>query len=420
MSGVLQSFLTDGDAARALPVSRGFTIALLRRFTFHSHVFRPPSTPHLHSCLALYSKFDLRITRLSLPKDFNSALLEEGTGRPLLPASLIALAMGAGDPSRSADSMFNDLSNLLSTGEMRQHPAEAKGEYYALARRVDAGSSWRLRPYREVYSTFRGAIPPGALPLGLRFLQLNDWHEPQLMEGSIPPTVTFIQLGRHFTQPLSLLPPSLTHLLLKPPISRPIAAGEWPTSLRWLYLGQGFQQPLEAGSLPQQLLGLDMGQALIHVPIVPGLIPNSVTHLRLTQTFDQPLQGLLPDGLQHLHLGYNHKQPITPHLLPSSLVELVLSHCYQLPLVPGSLPDGLQLLQLPEDSWEHPLQPGVIPPSVVLVLFPKRYATQLVVGAIPPSVRFVRLPRSYWDKVEGLIPHSTHVEWFNQEEREED
>jgi hypothetical protein len=420
VSTVVHAFLTDADGARGMQVSRAFTAALLCGFTFNAHVFRPASTPQLKNCLALYSRYGLRITRLCLPKDFNEPLLEEGTGRPLLPESLIALTMGAGDASLAADSMFNDLHNLLTTGEIRQHSATTDGEYSALLRRVDPASSWQLRPYSAVYSRFRGGIPPGALPQRLRCLQFNDWYEPVLQQGSIPPSVTFLQLGRDYTQPLSLLGASLTTLLLKPNISGPFTAGDLPSSLRWLYLGQNFHQPLDVGALPPQLQGLDMGQPLSLPLLSPGAIPNSVTHLRFCKTFNQPLDGLLPDNLQHLNLGWNYNHPITQNLLPSSLRELTMSFCYQRPLMPGSLPDGLQLLQLPDQMYAQPIRPGVIPPSVVLVVFPKEYSEELLMGAVPPSARWVRLPRSYEGKVEGRLSPGTEVVWFDPEEIEED
>ena len=412
---VFQAFLTDGDAARLLRVSRG-ACALLRHFTFRAHAFQPSTSLQLRRCLALYDRLGLCITRLCLPCDFNEPLLDGSTGRPLLPASLVALALGQAEPDDWATSMMADMSRLLSLdsedegGRQQQQPADAEGEYEGLLRRVDARTSWRLRPYCAVYSDYSLAIPPGALPAGLRCLQLNDWHEPALQEGSIPASVTVLQAGRRYTQRLSLLGPSITTLLLDDIGSRALSPGELSPSLRWLHVGH-CSPALQVGSLPPRLKGLDLRLPKHHAPIRAGVIPRSVTHLRF-DGFQQPLQqGLLPDGLQHLHLGSTFDYPIPPHALPTSLRELILSDGYRQPLLPGSLPDGLQLLQLPRRWYRPAIAPGVIPPSVRLILFPTLYSTRLLVGGVPSTVRWVRFPRYYeWVVAERLSPH-TEVVW---------
>ena len=46
------------------------------------------------------------------------------------------------------------------------------------------------------------SIPPGALPRGLRFLQLGSHFNQPLQHGSIPDTIEVLHLGGDFNQPL--------------------------------------------------------------------------------------------------------------------------------------------------------------------------------------------------------------------------
>ena len=72
-----------------------------------------------------------------------------------------------------------------------------------------------------------------------------------------------------------------------------------------------------------------MGDAF-NQPLSPGVIPHSVTHLRLSSHFNQPLQaGSIPHGgVVYLHLGRSFNQPLLSGMLPTSLRELVLSEYY--------------------------------------------------------------------------------------------
>ena len=272
----LHPFLDDGDAARVLRVSRSVAMALLSGYAFASHVFHPSSAAHVQQTTALYERYGLRVTRMSLPYDFQEPLQEErksnddGMGasaparRSILPSSLVALVMGEVDPSRSANSLFPNIPALTSIGELRVDTAplaDGDDEYQRLLHRVDHRTSWRLEPYASACGEFQRCIPPGALPQGLRFLQLpHDFSEP-LERGSIPSSVTFLQFGYHWKRRIGrgVLPSSLTHLLLGYGATEPFRPGELPSSLLQLHLG-GYNVELEEGTLPSSLRCLDMGE----------------------------------------------------------------------------------------------------------------------------------------------------------------
>ena len=88
----LHRMLTEQDAGRLLGVSCSTSIALLRGFTFHDHVFHWPTVEDAQRCKAVYERFGLRITRLCFSMDV--PLVGEVSGQPLLPSSLLVFELG--------------------------------------------------------------------------------------------------------------------------------------------------------------------------------------------------------------------------------------------------------------------------------------------------------------------------------------
>ena len=65
---------------------------------------------------------------------------------------------------------------------------------------------------------------------------------------------------------------------------------------------------------------------LFNQPLLPGSLPSSLTHLRLTNRFNQPLEvGSVPEGVRHLSMGKYFDQPLQPGALPSTLRDLTMS-----------------------------------------------------------------------------------------------
>ena len=65
------------------------TIALLRDYVLHDVVFRFQASGHKRKRLAAYERYHMRITRMHLPSDWNTSLLDSATGRSVLPSSLL-------------------------------------------------------------------------------------------------------------------------------------------------------------------------------------------------------------------------------------------------------------------------------------------------------------------------------------------
>ena len=351
----LHPFLSDTDAARLMQTSRSSATDLLHGYGFVHHVFTFRTAAETKRAVALYSRYDMRILRVLLSRDWNESLIDSETGRSLLPASLVALTIGEedGDERRLvAYAALDGSEGSVAEEQVDEEKSDDEGYFHRRIRPVDAGTedagweSWDVLQYDDTDGEFAHPVPPGALPHGLRFLQLNNTCDQPLQAGSIPDTVEVLQLGARFDKPLAAghLPASLTHLVFGSCYNQPLLPGVLPAGLRRLRLGYFYNQPVQLDALPPQLQQLSFGTNYNH-SIAPGVIPPTVTHLRLSRSFNQPLHaGSIPHGMTHLSLGYAFDQPLLPGVLPSSLRELAISARFAQLLQPGSLPDGLQVL----------------------------------------------------------------------------
>ncbi|KAM9988094.1 hypothetical protein ACTFIZ_003460 [Dictyostelium cf. discoideum] len=101
--------------------------------------------------------------------------------------------------------------------------------------------------------------------------------------GFFPHSITFIDFGQHFNQPLTkdhigLFPNSLKELTFGR-YNHPIPIGLLPNQLKILNFKNGFNQIIEIGSLPSSLTFLNLSlsyQKLIH----PNALPSSIIHLK--------------------------------------------------------------------------------------------------------------------------------------------
>ena len=400
----LHAFLSDEDAARLMQVNRSLTTALLSGYRFFNHAFTFERAADVKRLLALYAKYGMCITRLFLPPDWNDPLVDSSTGQPHLPPSLVALSLGV-PADRSHRVMHRFLLNATADGSVdRQWTVEAaSGEDWEeqLERRVCCWEwsneddcdldMWEVFRHARSGGGFDQPIPSGALPHGLRCLQITDAFKQPLQVGSIPDTVEVLQFGLYFHQPLQVghLPSSLTDLMFDCVYSQPLLPGVLPDSLRWLCLGSNGDQPLQAGTLPPHLQRLSFGH-FYSQPLSPGVIPHSVTYLQL---------------------GYDFNQPLLPGVLPASLHELYLGRTFNQPLLPGCLPHGLRVLSFnARASFRQLLQPGVIPASVRALSLGMDYGEQLVIGGIPATVRWLRLPSWYGEMyVSAVLSPATRV-----------
>ncbi|KAM9995788.1 hypothetical protein ACTFIY_001986 [Dictyostelium cf. discoideum] len=101
--------------------------------------------------------------------------------------------------------------------------------------------------------------------------------------GFFPQSLTSIDFGLHFNQPLTkdhvgLFPNSLKELTFGT-YNHPIPIGLLPNQLKKLNFKSGFNQTIEIGSLPSSLTFLNLGLSY-RKSIVPYAIPSSIVHLK--------------------------------------------------------------------------------------------------------------------------------------------
>ena len=426
----LQPYLSDIDAARLLCTSRSVATSLLPGFAFVDHVFTGDTAEDVKRAIALYGRYNMRILRLCTVGAWPEPLVDSETGRSVLPASLLALTVGAPDkrpvagPQRVAagaalDGSVGSLIERRGVAARKVSKSDEQLDFQRRIRPVDVtrvdDRSWSVLRFSTSCGGFDQPILPGALPLGLRLLQLDHHSKEPLQPGSIPDSVSLLQVGGHFNQPLvGLLPSSLTHLVLGDRFNQPLSPDVLPAGLLRLRLGNDWNYPLTPGTLPTRLQHLTLGYAFDQ-SLAPGVIPPSVTHLRLDGYFDQPLyNGSLPPALVHLNLGERFDQPLSPGVLPSSLRQLAISKHFDQRLHPGSLPDGLELLSWHEESaYVHVLEPGIVPASVQLISMGQYYRQRLEAGGIPATVKQLRLPKRYAKQnLSDVLASSTAVVWW--------
>ena len=429
----LLPFLGDADAVRLLQTSHATASTLLAGYSLE-RVFTPYNAGELKQAVALYGRYHMRILRISLAESWQEPLVDSASGAPLLPASLLALALGstpAFDGPLLRCAAWTALSGAQRDESQKQQQGKTheaisgdddEGTFHQLVRPVDLSNmrdrSFNIQDYGLCLGAFNQPLPRGALPHGLRFLQAGRAFDQPLECGSIPDTVQVIAFGDDFNQPLSVghLPASLHTLVLGYRYAQPLLPGVLPPDLRRLRIGFWFNQPLLQNALPPRLREISLGWAF-NKPLNPGVLPPSVTHIRLSHDFNKPLEiGSIPHGVLHLNCAEMFDQPIPPGVLPASLREVALSRYFSQTLQPGSLPDGLQLLAFHiHSAYPHRLLPGVIPPSVRVVSMGEEYSEQLEKGSIPETVEWIRLPRLHATKgLHDVLAPSTRLVWWGK------
>lgn len=109
-----------------------------------------------------------------------------------------------------------------------------------------------------------------------------------------------------------------------------------PESVTHLKFVQYFNQFLSSIRIPTSVTHMTFGQ-YFNQPL--DNIPNSVTHLTLGSSFNQPLENSIPASVQHLTFGYWFNQPLGMSL-PTSLTHLIFGCHFNQPLgsnIPASV-----------------------------------------------------------------------------------
>ena len=380
-------FLTDEDAGRLLRVARSFISPILSSFTFHHHIFEPPTLTSLHRMRRVYEENGLRVTQMGIPnvKDLS---LDPVTGASPLPSSLLALVLAPPMhglySSTAVEPAWAAFSAVAADWQHRPPyclPEADIGDerYRQLLVMEGTNQRWQAVRFTDPLCDLDCPLPPGLLPSGLRVLQLGHaYNNTPFLPGSLPSTLTFLQTGRKFKAPIAVgtLPASLLHLSLDFGWDQPLEVGVLPPALLMLTMSSNWKQPLLPGVLPASLLALTLSTEW-NWPLLPHVLPPSLLRFRLSGRYSHPLvPGVLPASLTSLDLNNSFDHPLHVGVLPASLRELTLSTEFSQRIEKGQLNEGLRYLRFAtagSGQYRRRLEPGVLPSSLVALDLTDRY-----------------------------------------------
>eukprot|EP01132_Coremiostelium_polycephalum_P005646 gene5646-7029_t len=239
--------------------------------------------------------------------------------------------------------------------------------------------------------TVIGSVPGDTKYLAISYDEVS-FHLVSRVLKEIPQSVVYLKLISRCTHPIriptSLIPSTIIQLDLEG-YSIQLQYDSIPRNVQKLSLGDhnlNYQELM--GIIPDSVTHLKLGRSENVVNVLPvGVIPSSVRYLEMDSKFDGVLiEGAIPFGVTHLHMGVSWNQPIVSGQIPASVTHLYMGSSWNQELLPGSLPNSITHLNF---GWE--------------------FNRELVVGSIPSSVQYLNLGENYElaPLEEGVIPRST-------------
>ncbi|EGC36241.1 hypothetical protein DICPUDRAFT_47250, partial [Dictyostelium purpureum] len=237
---------------------------------------------------------------------------------------------------------------------------------------------------------------PGILPRNLIMLVIGN--NVPLLPGSLPESLTYLKLGRHFNHPITpdLLPIHLKKISFGPNfnITKITIESISDTLSIFNYYSPSIIRP--------NLTSLKFADMDYNVPIKPGMIPSTLRELTLPTDFNHPLHEVFAInncpyyipvfpayGLTKLYITNYFNQPIPPYVLPRTLKELKIGFSFTQELYFESIPDSVTFLTLDCPDYDHQLVPGILPRN--LKKLKMRNNVPLLPGSLPESLTYLKL-----------------------------
>ena len=344
-------------ACCAVRTSRTAALALLPGYSFTCHTFQPTCLVTLRRLRDLCALYHLRVTQLAVPPSKQELTLDpKSLHLSRIPTTVITLTFRPPMTDSSVEPSWAAFSAAASDCQDREPWRLSDPDSSALP----AGEE-----VQRWLATWKGLPPLRAAGQCSAFL-----HQPLRRQARLPHTCR---------------PPPLWSPLAgaQQPLRLPLQPGSLPFSLTFLQLGQQVDQPPALGVLPASLLYLALKY---HHDTLQGSLPMSLERLRLWK-WTHPLQaGVWPSGLKALHFE-GHDRLLLPHVFPSSLLYLSFWRFDQ-PLLPSVLPSSLVELHL-GDFYSHPLPPGALPSSLRRLSVCCSSSQPLQVGSLPEGPLFL-------------------------------
>ncbi|GAM26904.1 hypothetical protein SAMD00019534_100790, partial [Acytostelium subglobosum LB1] len=257
-------------------------------------------------------------------------------------------------------------------------------------------------------TAFNQMIRPGVLPNTLQTLLFSSNYNQPLTVGVLPLSLTFLIFGSQFNQELlpGVLPPSLKKLILGSQFKRNFLCDVLPHSITSLYIGSIFEQIRIDGPLPQSLTLLRLSERLSN-QLTSDLLPSGIIELEVPSNSLLMAPGSLPSGLKTMKFVGLHRQPLPIGLLPSTLTYLRLGLEFNQPIPIGALPEGLKTLIF-QSKYKTHLEIGTLPNSItdLNLMYQAVIPTQL----IPTSIITLTIGDTIYpiicNGIDVSLPHS--------------
>ncbi|GAM22802.1 hypothetical protein SAMD00019534_059770 [Acytostelium subglobosum LB1] len=291
-------------------------------------------------------------------------------------------------------------------------------------------------------------LPDKPIPSSVTRLELGDtFNQPLSVLETLPTSSIRIMSSKSFNQPLEakMFPPTLTELYLGKSFNQKLTPGCLPSTLKSITFGWDFCQDINPGVLPDGLLKLRYSHHW-YITVVPNsipssvvdieyfpvgslhLLPTSVTRLHLFLLHDMTIpvgaikshvvdlevgnfafqfaEGMLPPSLTKLHMGTVYNHPVTKGVFPDTLTELQVSSALKYPMGPGVLPLGLKKIQFGY-CWNIPLEPADIPDSVTYLRFEGQFDQPIHHHVLPKNLETLHFGDSYNQILKpGVLPQT--------------
>ncbi|EGC33016.1 hypothetical protein DICPUDRAFT_19461, partial [Dictyostelium purpureum] len=186
-----------------------------------------------------------------------------------------------------------------------------------------------------------GSIPPSVTNLEVGF---DQPHKPNV----IPPSVTVLAINTSIEYlTIDSIPNSVKHLVFDNFKNEKIPPNCIPSSVEYLEFSNSYNQPID-GSFFKDIKTSNLKTIVFgsrfNNKILPGSLPNSLKSITFGFHYNLKLEETnIPKGVEHIKFNYIFNQALKG--LPDSLTKLELGYCFDQPILPNTLPQNLHYLE---------------------------------------------------------------------------
>ncbi len=226
------------------------------------------------------------------------------------------------------------------------------------------------------------------IPDSVIYLDLSQDCIINLKIGDLPNNLQYLKIT-HSPAP-NVIPESVIHLVFNKEYYQKIQKIDKnviPKNVKILEIKKGFNTSIDIGIIPHGVKYLSFEH--YNTPIIPGAIPNSVTHIDFGRYFNKPLEiGAIPESVTHIIFRFKFNQPLYPGVIPNNVTHLIFENGFDQKLYIGSIPNSVVYLKL-GNCYNQQIDENVIPESVVYLILGNKFNQPILNNTIPKSVKYL-------------------------------